>query len=219
MNTVKALLCCVYLCGYTLQAQEQKVEDTNILQTIQGSVRIEGVTQPGWAARTKVVVDGGLFYGFLKENGEFEIHNMPPGTYLIEVVSPNNVFEPARVDVSGKSGKIRARKVDLLKMSNITTIPYPLKFKSEKPAQFFEIRESWSIIETLKNPSVLFLVLPLGLFFLLPRLMKNIDPEQQKEVEGMFGGQQGSSIEEMITNFLGGGSTQQKSKVVKKPKH
>ena len=154
MNTVKTLLCCVYLCGYTLQAQEQKSEDSSILQTIQGSVRIEGVVQPGWAARTKVVVDGGSFYGFLKENGDFEIRRVPPGTYLVEVVSPNNVFEPARVDISSKSGKIRARKVDLLRTSNMTAMPYPLKFKSEKPAQMFEVRESWSIIETLKNPSV-----------------------------------------------------------------
>ena len=155
MNTVKALLCCLYLCGYTLEAQEQKTDDSSpIFQTIQGSVRIDGVVQPGWASRTKVVLDGGSFHGFLKENGEFEIHSVPPGTYLVEVVSPNNVFEPVRVDISSKSGKIRARKVDLLRTSNVTAVPYPLKFKSEKPAQFFEIRESWSIIETLKNPSV-----------------------------------------------------------------
>ena len=154
MNTFIKTVLYLYLYGYTLEAQEQKTEDSHILQTIQGSVRIEGLVQPGWTTRTKVVVDGGSFYGFLKESGEFEIHNVPPGTYLVEVVSPNNVFEPARVDISSKSGKIRARKMDLLRASNMTAMPYPLKFKSDKPAHFFEIRESWSIIETLKNPSV-----------------------------------------------------------------
>ena len=41
-----------------------------------------------------------------------------------------------------KSGKIRARKVNLLKPSSVSYLPYTLKFKVEKQAEFFVKRES-----------------------------------------------------------------------------
>ena len=129
-------------------------EGDEIVQTIAGRVLIDGQQSTEWISRTKVVVDGGKFNGFLKQNGEFEIHNIPPGSYLVEVVSPNHVFDPARVDISSKSGKVRARKVNLLKISSVSYLPYPLKFKAEKQAAFFEKREKWNIMDTVKNPMV-----------------------------------------------------------------
>ena len=151
----------------TQEKSDGATSEGDILQTIEGRVQVEGETASEWVPRTKVVVDGGQYYGFLKSNGEFEIHNVPPGTYLVEVVSPNHVFEPARVDISSKSGKIRARKVNLLKTSSVSYLPYPLKFKVEKQAEFFEIREKWNIMNTIKNPMV---ILPCSQAY-LPRLL------------------------------------------------
>lgn len=125
-----------------------------LLQTIEGKVTIDGAKSEDWLWQTYISVDGGRYRGFLKANGEFEIRGVPPGSYLVEVVSPNDVFEPARVDISSKSGKVRARKVNMLKTTSVHHLPYPLKFKSERQANFFEKREPWSIISTLKNPMV-----------------------------------------------------------------
>ena len=124
------------------------------LQTIAGRVQVEGELSSDWISKARVVVDGGRFYGFLRANGKFQIHNVPPGSYLVEVVSANHEFEPARVDISSKSGKIRARKVDLLKTSSVSHLPYPLKFKVDKQAEFFVKRESWSAEALLKDPMV-----------------------------------------------------------------
>ena len=124
-----------------------------ILHTLQGKVYIESDTDE-WVTNTKVVVDGGRFYGFLKQNGDFEIHNVPSGSYLVEVSSPDHWLEPARVDISSKTGKVRARKVNLLKPSDVSYLPYPLKFTAEQRAEFFEKREKWNILDTLKNPMV-----------------------------------------------------------------
>ncbi len=138
-------------------AGQEVPEDGNaplILQRIEGRVQVEGDASSDWVSKTKVVVDGGRFYGFLRANGEFEIHNVPPGSYLVEVVSPNNAFDPVRVDISSKSGKIRARKVNMLKASSVSHMPYPLRFKSEGQAGFFEKREKWNVLDTLKNPMV-----------------------------------------------------------------
>ena len=126
-----------------------------LFQTIEGKVTVDGARSDEWLWKTSVSVDGGKYRGFLKANGEFEIHGVAPGSYLVEVISPNYDFEPARIDISSKSGKVRARKVNLLKSTSVQHLSYPLKFKTGKQAEFFERREPWSIINTLKNPMVI----------------------------------------------------------------
>ena len=124
------------------------------LYTIQGTVNVLEADISSWGPKIKILVDGGRFVGFLKQSGEFTIHNVPAGTYLVEVVHPNYVFEPARVDISSKTGKVRARKVNVLKPGSVSSLSYPLKFEVQIQASFFEKREAWSVIDMLKNPMV-----------------------------------------------------------------
>ena len=82
-----------------------------------------------WMLVTQVCLDGGEYCGFLKSSGDFVIHNVPPGSYLVQVFSPNYVFDPVRVDISSKNGKIRARRVNLLKSSAVSQFPIHFDFK------------------------------------------------------------------------------------------
>jgi hypothetical protein len=107
-----------------------------------------------WTSLTRVLVNGGEYIGFLREDGSFIINDVPSGSYIVEVASPNHIFEPVRVDISAKRGKIRARKVNFLQNSAVVTQPYPLKFKVKEPARFFEKREPWKIKDFLFNPMV-----------------------------------------------------------------
>ena len=127
---------------------------SDILQKIEGNVRVKNADSDDWMSETRVCLDGGEYCGYLKTSGDFVIHNIPPGSYLVEVHSPNHVFEPVRVDISSKNGKIRARKDNVLKSTAVSHISYPLQFETEKQATFFEKRESWSLLSTLKNPMV-----------------------------------------------------------------
>ena len=133
---------------------ENEVDSSATLYKIEGKVQVMDVQVSNWAPHTKVMVDGGRFVGFLKQDGSFVVNNVPPGSYLVEVSSPGHVFEPARVDISSKSGKMRARKSDLLRPSAVTVLPYPLKFKAQTQANFFTKREEWSLAQTLMNPMV-----------------------------------------------------------------
>ena len=107
-----------------------------------------------WTSQTTVLVNGGEYIGFLKADGAFVVSDVASGSYIVEVASPNHLFEPVRVDISAKRGKIRARKVNFLQNSAVVTQPYPLKFKAKEPAQFFEMRESWHWKDFLFNPMV-----------------------------------------------------------------
>lgn len=128
---------------------------SDILQKIEGTVLVKNSGgSDDWMAATKVCLDGGEYCGFLKSSGDFVIHNVPPGSYLVEVISPNYAFVSVRVDISSKSGKIRARQVNLLKSTAVTQVNYPLQFSAEEQAPFFVKREAWSLLSTLKNPMV-----------------------------------------------------------------
>lgn len=87
------------------------------------------VTQPHWQANTRIHVNGGEFIGFVKKDGSFVIHNLPPGSYVVEILNPEYNFEPARVEINSK-GKYRARKVNHIKTSEVIVVPYPLKMKA-----------------------------------------------------------------------------------------
>ena len=144
-------LCSILLFLRSSAAEEPSdaAESTGpLLQTIEGKVTIDGTKSEKWLTTTFVSVDGGRYHGFLKANGEFEIHGVMPGSYLVEVVADNYVFEPQRVDISSKSGRVRARKANFLNSKTIDHLPYPLKFRTGKQA------EPWSIVSTLTNPMV-----------------------------------------------------------------
>ena len=119
---------------------------------ITGKVQIRNVAATKWIAQCRVVAEGpsGRFVGYLRKDGSFVISSVPSGTYVVEVHTPNYVFEPVRVDVT-KNGKIRARKVNFLKLSSVETVPYPLKFICDNRAPFFKQRESLSLIAMVTN--------------------------------------------------------------------
>lgn len=130
--------------------------DVQMNQTVSciiGEVSVEA-SGDDWIGESKVVIDSNRFYGFLDTNGKFVVCDVPAGTYVVEVISPYYIFDTVRVDVSSKSGKIRAREINILKVKNVAKVPYPLAFSSDGVTQFFKKRESWSILSSLKNPMV-----------------------------------------------------------------
>lgn len=61
-------------------------------------------------------------------DGSFILERIPIGaSYIIEIQHPSFAIEPVRVDVSSK-GKIRARRPNGLKPSEVKSVNYPLRF-------------------------------------------------------------------------------------------
>ncbi|XP_028397615.1 ER membrane protein complex subunit 7-like [Dendronephthya gigantea] len=198
---------------------EDEIEESNARHFIEGKVVIQGDKLPEWTSETRVLVNGGEYVGFLKGDGSFIINDVPSGSYIVEVASPNHLFEPMRVDINAKRGKIRARKVNFLQNSAVVTQPYPLKFKTKEPANFFEKREAWKIKDFLFNPMVLMMVLPLLLLLVLPKMMGQMDPETQKEMNSMNMFNQSQEMPEfsdMLTNWFSSGSKKKPVKTVAK---
>ncbi|XP_076631528.1 ER membrane protein complex subunit 7 [Colletes latitarsis] len=170
----------------------------------------------GWQLMTHVMANGGEHYGFLREDGTFVISNVPSGSYVIEIVNPNSVYEPVRVEINSK-GKFRARKVNLIQTSQVIQVPYPLKMRPLTPFRYFQVREQWKVMDFLFTPMVLMMILPVLLLMIIPKIMNN--PETRKEME-QFNNLTNYNLPEMsevIATFLSGGE-KQKTKAVKATK-
>ncbi|XP_061467464.1 ER membrane protein complex subunit 7 [Rhineura floridana] len=149
---------------------------------IEGRAVVPGVKPQDWIAAARVLVDGEEHVGFLKTDGSFVVHDVPSGSYVVEVISPAYKFEPVRVDITSK-GKMRARFVNYIKTSEVVRLPYPLQMKSSGPPSYFIKRESWGWTDFLMNPMVMMMILPLLIFVLLPKVVNTSDPDMRREME------------------------------------
>uniref|UniRef100_A0A1L8E5T4 Putative actin binding protein n=1 Tax=Nyssomyia neivai TaxID=330878 RepID=A0A1L8E5T4_9DIPT len=168
-----------------------------------------GVDNP-WQRDTLIQINGGEIQGFLREDGSFIISGIPSGSYVLEVVNPDYIYEPVRVEINPK-GKFRARKVNFVQPAQIIQVPYPLKLKALTRFKYFQMREQWKITDFLFNPMVLMMVLPLLLMLVLPKMMS--DPEAKKEMENLNNLSKMTNempeISEVITSFFTGGQPKQ----------
>ncbi|XP_073495244.1 endoplasmic reticulum membrane protein complex subunit 7 [Phyllobates terribilis] len=162
--------------------------DTDIISAgsdkfkVEGRAVVPGVRPQDWVSGARVLVDGEEHVGFLRTDGSFMVHDVPSGSYVVEVVSPAYRFEPVRVDITSK-GKMRARYVNHIKTSEVVRLPYPLQMKSSGPPSYFIKRETWGWTDFLMNPMVMMMVLPLLIFVLLPKVVNTSDPEMRREME------------------------------------
>lgn len=208
-------ICLVYVKGDALED-----ENPSGRYTVEGKVLVDHLyMQPNWQSNTKIHINGGEYLGFIKEDGSFMIHNVPPGSYILEVLNSQLTYEPVRVEINSK-GKFRARKVNHIQTSQVIQVPYPLRLKPVGHTKYFQIREQWMITDFLFNPMILMMVLPLLLIMLLPKMMN--DPETKKELEqiGNITKFDMPEMSDMVTNFFAGSPqvNQQQGKKVSKTK-
>uniref|UniRef100_A0A8C5R6K6 Endoplasmic reticulum membrane protein complex subunit 7 n=1 Tax=Leptobrachium leishanense TaxID=445787 RepID=A0A8C5R6K6_9ANUR len=175
---------------YCLAALSLCLADTDVLSPgtgsdkfkVEGRAVVPGIRPQDWVSSARVLIDGEDHVGFLRTDGSFVVHDVPSGSYVVDVISPAYRFEPVRVDITSK-GKMRARYVNHIKTSEVLRLPYPLQMKSSGPPSYFIKRETWGWTDFLMNPMVMMMVLPLLIFVLLPKVVNTSDPEMRREME------------------------------------
>ncbi|XP_026320804.1 ER membrane protein complex subunit 7 [Hyposmocoma kahamanoa] len=210
------------LFGNTVWSVNPVEEDVgNGRYTIEGRVfPPEELVETQWQAETRVHVNGGEYVAFIRNDDTFVVHNVPSGSYVVEIVHPDYMYEPVRVEINSK-GKFRARKVNYIQTSQIIQVPYPLRMKPLSKFRYFQIREQWRLTDFLFNPMVIMMVLPLLLIMILPKMMN--DPETKedlKQIHNLTRMGEMPEMSEMITNLFSGGAaakpSSSKTKQIKK---
>ncbi|XP_060869432.1 ER membrane protein complex subunit 7 homolog [Metopolophium dirhodum] len=219
-NSFKVCIVLLSIVLVSLANANGQSESNRELYDIEGTVMLPNLTT-SWLAETVIQLKGGEAVGFLRKNGSFLISKVPSGSYIVEVVNPNYVYEPIRVEINSK-GKYRARKVNYIQSSHVHQMPYPLEFVNYMPAKYFYTREQWKVTDFLFNSMVLTMVLPLLAILVLPKLMN--DPETKKEMEQLTNLKHDMpEMSEMITSFFTGNTPttekqKEKTKAIKSSK-
>jgi ER membrane protein complex subunit 7 len=130
---------------------------------------------------TRILIDDGQYVGFLRSDGTFSISGLPSNSYVLEISSSRNVYEPVRVDINSK-GKVRSRRLNLIQPTDVTILRYPLHFESKGYPSYFFKREQFRVLDVLLSPMVLMMIVPLLLVLVLPKIV-NQDPELQRELQ------------------------------------
>lgn len=183
-SILKIIFCFIFIfnsitCEEPITLDNTAISAQNELFTIYGKVNIRQDELD--IENTRILVDDGQYVAFLRSDGTFTIPGLPSNTYVVEVISPRNVYEPVRVDINSK-GKVRTRRLNLIQPSDVTMLRYPLNFESKGYPNYFYKREQFRVMDILMSPMVLMMVVPLLLVVVLPKLV-NQDPELQRELQ------------------------------------
>ncbi|XP_034018272.1 ER membrane protein complex subunit 7 [Thalassophryne amazonica] len=176
------VLACCYIDVETGPSTGVSTQQNGDRFKIEGRAIVPGVRTQDWVSTARVLVEGEEYVGFLRTDGSFSVNDIPSGSYVVEVITPSYRFEPVRVDITSK-GKMRARLVNYIKISEVIRHPYPLQIRSSGPHSYFMKRETWGWTDFLMNPMVMMMVLPLLIIVLLPKVVNTNDPEMRKEME------------------------------------
>lgn len=132
--------------------------------------------------------DGSIYYGSITRDGSFMIPDVPEGTYIFNIVARNHIFDQYRVDVVDSLSPPEVRPylpgTPLSSTANShVTIAYPLKVHPKFKNEYFVPNQSFNVMGMLQSPMIMMMGAVGLMAVALPYMMKNLDPEQLKEVQ------------------------------------
>ncbi|KAJ5603535.1 hypothetical protein N7537_006491 [Penicillium hordei] len=145
-----------------------------------------------------------VFSASLTRSATFVFHDLQfsgsdaqPESYLLDIRSAGDyVFAPYRVDVAadgsilgiwetfrGNPWDNRGAEKYIVNVTGKKEVDVVVEAKLLGRKVFYEQRAQFSPLSLVKNPMVLLAVVALGLMFVMPKLMDNMDPEMRAEFE------------------------------------
>ncbi|KAG2146563.1 uncharacterized protein EDB93DRAFT_1240825 [Suillus bovinus] len=155
----------------------------------------------GALASAKVLLDAGKMSGRVTRNGNFSILDVPPGTYVLSVLSHDYSFDHVRIDVSPSETLPEVRPyifgTPLLTTTSVS-LPYPVMLTPRHKNRYFSPRESFNLLGMFQSPMMMIMVLTGVMMLAMPYIVKQLDPETLDGLKGQQG--MSTSIEKSIQN-------------------
>ncbi|KAK2594877.1 hypothetical protein QQS21_007429 [Conoideocrella luteorostrata] len=146
----------------------------------------------------------------------FVFHNVTPGSYLADIHCKTDGFRPVRIDVSlTDDGTELVQAWDTFRGNEWANKGEALLLKGGSAGQGIEVksigkkiyfveRPQFSVLSILKNPMILMGLVSMVIFFGMPKLVDNMDPEMKAEFEA-------SQRASPLNAVMGGGGGQQQN--------
>eukprot|EP00457_Paulinella_chromatophora_P016044 gb/GEZN01016765.1/.p1 GENE.gb/GEZN01016765.1/~~gb/GEZN01016765.1/.p1 ORF type:complete len:199 (-),score=33.75 gb/GEZN01016765.1/:206-802(-) len=147
--------------------------------SIEGNIKLPKSEKPSFA---RVVLNGGEYTGLVRHNGNFVIHDLPRGNYVLDVHYTGYMFSQLSVSLSPESA---GAEVKASTVGRNDRLAYPLSIRPVRQLQYFQVRPPIQYMSYLKNPMVIMMIFTGVMAIIMPRMMSNMDPEELKEIQKM----------------------------------
>jgi len=172
-------------------AQPAPLEGQRDRAKVEGHIRVPKGSRVLSTGRV-LLRNGVTLTGLIRGDGIFVIYDVPPGTYVLEVIAADYTFPLIRVDVSGRDrGKIRgvilpsSAAARAAAASSGEKLAYPFSIQPLFPIEYFQTHVPYNVWGLFKNPMVVMMGLTFLLAVIVPRLMANMDPADVEEIRRM----------------------------------
>lgn len=162
-----------------------------------------------------VMLNGGAYTTLSRSDGRFTFLNIPPGRYVLDIISTTYMFSQYKIDISEATeeavvaGKNTDEIIRVLEYrypgAEKTVANYPLWIQPHLKLSYFLKREKFNFVRMIfQNPSMLMMGVMALMAFALPKMMANMDPEERKKMQDDMKG--ANNPNEMMKGFFGGGA-------------
>lgn len=166
---------------------------------------------------TLITLNDGEFITYSTSTNGFAFHNVPPGVHVLDVHSNKYQFSQVKVQIiEGEEPKCIEY---IYPGAAKRPISHPLTLYTNAEFKYFQKRPSFSFFAMFKNPMVLMMVVGVGMMFVMPQMMGNLDPEQKEQMKKQMEMQSDPTkmLSQMWGDISGGGTKEiSEKKVVRK---
>lgn len=131
---------------------------------------------------TRVALNAGEQLTYSRLDGTFAFYNVPPGVHLVDVYSHELMFSQVKIQLLKESMDTPKCIEYAYPGANKQPVPHPLVLTAHAKYEYFTQRPGFSVLSLLKNPMLLLMLFSVGLMYLMPKMMENMDPEEQERM-------------------------------------
>ena len=212
---------------YVTAAANQDVEKEETM-TIEG--HLQYANRSPYNLSAEIVVNHGEYTTYSRtSDGNFTIHDIKPGVYIIDIISPIHHFSQVKCLYKpiNKSEALQQQQSSSFTITDdVTTRKKPIFSCIEyhypgatkrtidesnllvltvlASFEYFETKRGFSLLSILKNPMVLMMILTGGIMYMLPKMMEGMDPEERAMMQKQIQMQQDPA--KMMSSLFSGGS-------------
>lgn len=153
--------------------------DTTRTATIKGTLRLPDDTPVNM---TRVSLNAGEQLTYSRLDGTFAFYNVPPGVHLVDVHSHTLLFSQIKIQLLEDSMAAPKCIEYAYPGASKQPISHPLVLTAHARYEYFETRPGFTVFSLLRNPMLLMMLFSVGLMYVMPKLMENLEPEEQERM-------------------------------------
>ena len=187
---------------------------------------------------TLITLNDGEFSTYtISPSNTFSFPNVPPGVHVLDVHSQHFHFSQVKIQILDDISNVNVDvNVDVNPNANTNAgqepkcieyfypgaakrpIAYPLTLYANAEYQYFTPRPTFSPFNLLRNPMILMMIFSVGMMFVMPQMMGNLDPEQKEQMKKQMESQQDPTkmLSQLWGEISGGGGAGTKEITEKK---